>query len=313
MAEIALSSAGEVILKDGKVACSCCCPTTLPAWQYDSIGKSLTKIGWSEFADPSTPPKRYRNSVFTGSVTAAVHKGEFCETPGDYDYTVTYTQSGYSEFGGVNTANLHRSVTGSSSSSSDCTFISGNGATWGTGTCQVGTPWFDTPTQTATQTTYTRSVSGCYPHGGASSISLQSGDLVATLADEYTTDQLKADVHAAIDAEGFDGDWNDTAGSYRNLPEDELSFSERRSKARLPLTGLGVALEDGKTYNAIYVIRFTPSVGASTDGAEQTLAVNFSTGMTHSDPIDIEVPAANGTNTAVLLRWECPEDEEEEP
>jgi hypothetical protein len=79
--------------------------------------------------------------------------------------------------------------------------------------------------------------------------------VTATLSDEYTTAQLITNTTAALPA--WDDDWNDTAGSYRNLTTNELTLSIRESKYRFRFKVPKVG--SGSCYKLDWVERFTPS------------------------------------------------------
>jgi hypothetical protein len=78
-----------------------------------------------------------------------------------------------------------------------------------------------------------------------------------TYSNEYTTAQLKTNTVAALPA--YDGDWNDTAGSYADLTTDELTYSIRESRYRLrfKIPTVGTALN----FRAIWVERFIAEAG----------------------------------------------------
>lgn len=73
----------------------------------------------------------------------------------------------------------------------------------------------------------------------------------------YTTAALIANTLAALPA--FDDDWDDTAGSYRNLTTDELTYSIRESRYRfrfkIPKVGRGTC------YKITWTEIFTPEEG----------------------------------------------------
>lgn len=125
--------------------------------------------------------------------------------------------------------------------------------------------------------------------------------------DEYTDEQLEEEIDEAIDEEGFDDDRNDAAGSRFVWSADHLDLEKRISKGFLPLAT--VSLSNGKSYDLIYFVRYTPDGGAAEDGDEVTFSFTYTTGMTHAGPIDVPV-VEGGDCTLHLVRWECPEDEE---
>ena len=345
MAKVAING-GKVVIKGGRVACSCCCPTTLPGWQYDSRGLTKTKGGYQGYNEDGSPngeyyltktevhtwtlDRHYQGSVggsnYCCSVTHEYQVGNGTGTRvSTFDpATNSFTEGPYPEAGSYTdsfTLNYYRTdylpevevdcSEGDNSGSEEvpvepflCPFF----------TSVAPEDRHIALSYTLTSATERRWVSvhidnlsgppPC-PSGSKFDFELECV-LTTTVSDPYTTLLLVTTLRDALPA--WDNDFDDTAGAYRNLSPDEMSYSERQAKARLPLAGLGMV--DGRTYHAVYVVRFTPLVGDPVDGDEQILAVEFVTGMTHSTPIDIPVPEANGTNIPVLLRWECPEDEE---
>lgn len=127
---------------------------------------------------------------------------------------------------------------------------------------------------------------------------------------EYLTADLITNTMAALPA--FDGDWDDTAGSYFNLTSNELTNSIREGKYRfrfkIPKVGIG------RCYRIEWIERFTPETGEPTDTPK-----NFQwDGITPEgyDPEDIDtwpttgeftiaIPETNGTTTVVDAAAYC--------
>jgi hypothetical protein len=61
----------------------------------------------------------------------------------------------------------------------------------------------------------------------------------------------------------FDDDWNDTAGSFRNLDGDSLALRQSRYRIRLPVP----KVRTGKCYRIDWVERFVPEAGAGLTSA----------------------------------------------
>ncbi len=118
------------------------------------------------------------------------------------------------------------------------------------------------------------------------------------LHDEYTTAILITRTEDALP-----GDWpNSTAGSYRNLATNEVTFQLRESEWRILLPS---DLETGKSYRLYYTPVFTPISGSPTTGAETYLEISGDDAGEYTEWQSIAVPEANGTNSLVFTRWEC--------
>lgn len=91
-----------------------------------------------------------------------------------------------------------------------------------------------------------------------------TGARTFTLSNPYLTATLISNAIAALPA--FDDDWNDTAGSFRNLSTDELSVAIRESRYRhrfeIPKVGSGTC------YRLEWVERFIAEAGVSLTSAE---------------------------------------------
>lgn len=279
----------------GKLTCVCCCPTLLPTVQYDSRSASLTKLGYSEFGTDSSPPKIYHRSDYTGSWTRF---GDTITYNGN-QIVDAYTGAG-TDGGTITTA------------AGDCAFdqvgdFNPSGA--GTDVCGgVSQPIFDENIYTDCARNFNTSAifaediisttqvdyPGCAEFG-------TSGTGTITLSDEYLTSELMTNTVASLPA--YPGTWSGTPGSYANLTTDELTYSIRESKARIPVAGVG--LVSGTEYILHYFLRFTPLVGSVIDTPD-TLAFTYNGTDTHLEFGVITIPSSNGTTTIVLDYWECP-------
>lgn len=307
MPKVAING-GKVVIKGGKVACSCCCPTAAPTVEHDSVGRSLSKFGFAGWVDTN---KRYLRVDFSGALFYSYHSFGSCGSPGALYARNKYAISGYAEFDSTGVCDPQSWLEGTDDFTGTvfqgCSFgCNPMGPYIGLGSCEILGASFGSPTPvvSTTQTDYTRTGSSCAIVGGNTPVFI-SGSITGALdpASEYTDAALIGNVQADIADEGFDGDWDDTPGSYRNLSPDGLSYSERQGKSRFNITGLSFI--DGGAVRARYLIRFTPLVGAAVDGDETFQAFTFSTGMTHTAALDIPVPTENGTNTLVFLGWLC--------
>jgi hypothetical protein len=121
--------------------------------------------------------------------------------------------------------------------------------------------------------------------------------------DEYTTAQLITNTTAAIPA--WDDDWNDTAGSYRNLTANEeqtLSIRESKYRFRFKVPKVG----NGSCYKLEWVERFIPaltydSMGAVNGGGTSITSftvVNGGSGYTSGATVTISAPTAYGEGGA---------------
>lgn len=75
-------------------------------------------------------------------------------------------------------------------------------------------------------------------------------------SDEYTTALLISNAEASLPA--YDGDWNDTAGSFANLSTDELTYSIRESRYRLRFK-----IPPTSVYRLTWVERFIGEAGTT--------------------------------------------------
>lgn len=284
-----------------------CCPTSAPAFVYDSVSGSKTKYGFPEWTNVSSPSRVFLQLTWSGRIACIDYTAPFCTTlyREDEDFISGTARAdpsapGVEEPGGSLT--IRRVLTESGTVVSDVTdpqpaYV--GGTIGNSGILRLcGAP----TTTTATTVTGNDSSSACGP-SQAKIVQLDSR--VATLSDEYDDAMLEAAVRDALLP--FDDDRNDTAGSYRNLTGITLDL--RLAKGFVPLAGLGLSV--GRTYDIIYVERWSPSVGPSEDSEERTLSFTYTEGMTHAGPVDLTDPTANGGYTLHVVRWECPEEDEE--
>lgn len=289
---------GETCCTDCGQATPCepCCPTTLPAFVYDSVSasKSKTVVYPENTAFISSPPRYYRQIDFTGSlfersVTGLIGRQNFAGTclrdlDGNQLSTATETV-------------IRGSWTGSEGEEWDCDEANES----------VTTDVFPLPNLSFTcPVSATRGIrrsfgGGCTPDPA---VTYCENTLEGNLSVEYTTAALIAHAYDSLPA--FDDDRNDTAGSMLSLASNETSVSVRRAKGFLPLTAISAELTAGRSYTLVYVVRFTPASGSPIDGAELTHDFTYTAGQTHVAVGDVPDPTANGTNTLHLVRWECP-------
>lgn len=298
MPKVALNG-GKVVIKGGKVGCSCCCPTGAPTFQWDTRPASKTKYGHLAFDYPVSN-KRYLRMTYSGAVSAEVYHGD-CSSTDYFLYTITFTQSGYSLWTSPTTADNTTTINTRAIGPSDD--VDNTCGPIGFGGCYVDWFFFPATTDVITSTKWDQSVSGCHEHSGHTSVSLTtSGTVTRELTDEYTNEMLAADTEAALAP--LDGDWNDTAGLMFFLSADELTLNLRSGPARIPVSGLGMVA--GRAYRAVYVWRSQPlPTGTPTDSAEEYVEFTFTEGM---ESVPVEMPATPTTNvelTLVGVRWEC--------
>jgi len=242
----------------------CTCPTATVEW--DSRSASLTKCGWVgqdgktyasatlsgaiaftiyNSTDGSCSGGDYASSTQTGSGESTVNKGT-CLTGGNCTYTCsdTSSSSGIPPF----TETL---IYG---------FLQNNGC--------IDDDSEDWPSWTdgVTANTYTSTASSaCFnPAFGGRDGKTNGGSFTLTLADEYTTAELKTNTVAALPA--YDDDWNDTAGSFANLSTDEITYLIRESRYRLrfPIPKVNT----GRNLRASWVERFIAEAGVAVTSVE---------------------------------------------
>lgn len=315
MADIRLTSDGKVILKAGAVSCTCCCPTVLPGFVYDSIQASKAKQGKQECGEfvEGGRPRWYRSMTGEGSiVNKAANDGDCgCSEANGGDQATSI------EYSGTSTVDLDGNFTSYMQTR--------NGAGGGDGDpllkCSITkfSAWVDVLGWFGGFACVSADCSSPLASGGtsydATSVTLfgcgcktvlnrsYDGSLMFTLGDEYTDEALYN--HVVNSMPDYDDDRNDTAGSYRDESEDGSELDLRFTKGFVPLATVD-NLVNGKSYNLIYKVRWSPKSGTPVDGAEQTYNFTYSTGQTHAGPITVPEATANGTNELHQVRWECP-------
>lgn len=145
-----------------------------------------------------------------------------------------------------------------------------------------------------------------------------AGNVLATYGEEYTTADLVARVQAALAALGWDGDWNDTPGSYRSLSANEttLALRDSRYEWRVPRHKVG----SGRCYGIRWKQRFTPEGGGAPVDTPMCAVWDYEATPDY-DPDDVTTwpkmkngeldywelppPSANGTTTVEDIEWFC--------
>lgn len=279
-----------------------CCPTTEPTAEDDSVSASKSKCGSVEYGTASVPPVIYQTGGWSGTLSLPLVITNTVAGSSTYDASCALpSPTGCTRYAFRNTFGCGNTVDilppfGFPSA------VNTTGATYPlyepnfSGTCVAGQ---GTSIFSATvDVTYTPTTQTFTATGGA------SGSIVGTLSNPYLTPDLISTAIAALPS--FDGDWDDTAGSYYFLSTEELTFDIRRNRRRWSLSGVA-GLTNGRTYRLKYVIRFQPAPsGSPTDGAETYLEFTFTTGMTHTPYVTVPDPTTNGTNMAVWTGWACP-------
>lgn len=279
--------------------CDCCATPDCPSVsiQWESRAASKAKCGHSEFPGfASTPPKRY----LVATQVIAAFESEECTSipPFDADEIESREYSGEC-VNTINPANCVSTVTGSGQVV--ITYCDGNSETV---TLNCGTALGCDEYQSATTCVQDyASLSGPAPYS------------TTTLSDEYTTSLLMSNTAAALPA--WDNDWNDTAGSLRNLTTDELNYSIRESKWRLRHA------PSGTCYLKVWLReKFTPATGDPTytnldpyiwQGTGNPCVSDPTKHPSHSDNMitgpenTLVIPTTNGTVTVEVLKYSCVE------
>lgn len=315
-------------------ACGCCeaAPCSAPVLEYDSISAAGAKCGYPEFI-ASSPPRRYRISTMTGSGTVSRNNGLapfFCPGPpeiGEFiqesTFSFTWTQQYNADctvltstYGG--SASGNRSCEPPTDGQEDCectgTFTgTGGGALpysggWDADLCgetTIAVPCNSIAcTPTATSTTETQLDRSCSGEDGSVTDS-------TVLSDEFTTSEMISTVEGLLPA--YDDDWNDTAGTFRNLTTNELNYSIRECKFRITHYPNGMFCH----YQVWTRYKLTPAVGSPsyTDGPGYTWhgagnpcfanrPYNHIDNKIVSAPFTMPNPEVNGTIT-VETKWSC--------
>lgn len=96
-----------------------------------------------------------------------------------------------------------------------------------------------------------------------------------------------------------------TCSAYRNLSDDESSFSIRKFRVKFTFT----PPNDGRGYEIDWIERFTPEGGGSPTDTPQTFVWTGGSPGVEQDSgwVDIAVPTTDGTTTIAEVTWLCPE------
>ena len=304
-----------------------CCPTAEPEAEDDSIPASQARWGLRTVDDPEW----YGRADFGGNVHQE-WKGADCASPNHVYAKKTLTLSGalVSEPAGVtSTVEAHQFSESRDSGDPGSTFatdldstltgLNTNVASLVNAAC-TNTSGFTLSFQgglgtafIVTNATASESVSGegaCRNSFSANSNYTTTGTVTESFSEPVTAAVVIAYVQSVIAGIGFDGDWNDTAGSYRNqsAPGGDGSFTyyERLSKRRWNISAVEGFIV-GRSYRLHYVTRFTPLSGASVDGDTGYVEFVYTEGMTETEGVDVPLPEENGTNHLVWTGWECVE------
>lgn len=242
--------------------CSECCECPDPSVQWDSVPATTSKCGWAEFGTASTPPKIYRTKTLTNFYYAAAYSdfdplsGTITGSvtlPADCDYSVCDTTIGVTVTDGVTSYSVSYIIPVSSSLVVEIASSLNPDDSCGRDFMQEDD--LDSASPTTVNSTVLATYAG-YGVGGT--------DATAALSDEYTTAELVA--QSELDLPAYDDDWNDTAGSYRNLATNETSIAIREARYRIrfkiPKTRFG------KCYRATWVERFIPEAGTTLTSVE---------------------------------------------
>lgn len=318
--------------------CFECCECPTPTLQWDSRSASKSKVGYPELAGfVSSPPKYYKKRVETRNLTL-VQEGEFlvAGTTGCpcYKDVIAWTGSGTTVVTGE--YDVDGGFTGSTDNTGTKTINQHFENTEG-GECELGDPFEETtPVGLIGAPPYTPSSGTAADgatdftfasYGGASNCAGLSdppteqilvtaevtGDITLSLED--TTDDLKTRTQAALPE--FDDDWNDTAGSYYELTEDETTNSIRESRYRfrfqIPKVGRGTC------YKITWVERFTPEEGDPVDTErcaiwDEDVPEGYDPDDSETWPVigdgtnpyfELAIPESNGTVTVVEVEAVC--------
>lgn len=119
----------------------------------------------------------------------------------------------------------------------------------------------------------------------------------------YTGVITAAELIAATEASlpPWPGTWSGGGlGAFRNLSPDEFSYSARKERY---VVYVASALPSGKKLVASYERTFFPEGGGSPVVTGGT--VEIGPGATESAPVELGVPAADGTETFAVVSYEC--------
>jgi hypothetical protein len=317
------SAGGALALNgNGKLTCECCCSFDIPAMEWQSRSASKSKVGFPEWPGfVGTPPKRYRTYTATGpswvefdtgeddpsnpingcnGFTSALAAGSLSFTKG-YDtddvFSFNYENPVSTIDGDCGGYSTTVSISGAYEVSEDVLLIglvNWNGTSWANLTGSGSVSGVETTYLSGTDMQVEEASMSC----GSTVLGVDAPCVDVVLSNEYTTAQLITATQAAMPS----GWPNTTAGSLRSLSSNELTYSERESEWRVTLP---IDLVAGRSYRLFYVVRFTPDTGPAVDEPEDFIAIS---GDDAGDPIawqPLAVPDDNGTNSVILVRWEC--------
>lgn len=236
--------------------CPDCCTCPTPTTQWDSVSASVSKCGWDEFTSPSTPPKIYRSATLanfswswddgtnTGTevLNETITVGLDCaSSPCDVGVSIPLSGAlaGFTYWWGLLPGQTQLPIQDAILLDSVCGtdyFVNFN--------LNSATPVSTTPTVAT------------YNYG--------FGPATLTISNEYLTSELIAQAEASLPP--FDDDWDDTAGSFRNLSTDEITYTIREGRYRfrfeIPKVGSGTC------YRLEWVERFIAEAGVALTSAE---------------------------------------------
>jgi len=291
--------------RDYPGTCSSCCECPLPAFAYVSRAATKTKVGFSEFVNPSTPPKYYLTETWSsdggGGCTGGI-AGCIGGAVGD-PCNGTVSTAGTATFDRLTGACTGYDTQNGGARVEACgpyyffTYCYGN--------CYITDAAFtcSSDTETYTQTTYSSSstCTGC------------SATASMTLSNEYTTAQLETDTLARLPTtwgplSAFGGYPGDLAST--ELSSNEASYSVMDSKYQL-----AHQIPPGGTYELTWVTRFTPDGGGAVVNTPQsytwdgTIPGNYNqsdpTTWPKSPVFEVDHPSSNGTITLANLTVNC--------
>ncbi len=230
--------------------CYSCCQCTGPAIAYVQRSASKSKLGYTEFVDPSTPPKYYLTETWSSSGGGACDGGGYLNCNGTVS---TAGSSTYDPITGVCTGTDSRNGGGVVSSCGQTYFYA---YCWALGgDCNSSDD--NGPNQPVdsgpqyTQTTYNESwtCTGC------------SASATASLSDEYTTSALETNTINALPAWGDMGAFGysmpgEIAGTSLAGNETSFSVSDGKYMFAIPPSPTGYFLLS-------WTQRFTPDGGGA--------------------------------------------------
>lgn len=335
--------AGRVILKGGQVACTCCCPTGAPTFQWDTSTASLSKCGVIDFT--GDPNQFFRKKTVcdaglkkvllfdgncdateTGGCSADCNTGLFFLHEGIYYKKKTTTRTC-----SVREPNLTADLTIVES----VTWVPAGPGVTGcfetitkieSGTCtSSGNPGGGPGAEFSCVSTYntvTESWEGTFSLSGSDPVSIDHpcydgpwdcdedvvySEPVTPFEGPVFEDEYttpQLKTNTRAALPGLDGDWDDTPGLLYFLTADERTFNLRDGLARIAVADMGLVV--GQTYRAYYFWRSTPlPSGAPSDGEELYVEFTFAEGMESVEVPMPEFPTANIEMVTVGVRWEC--------